>query len=357
MIFPRPIPGRRTRRHFLSETATTLATTFAGAVLFPAIGFTGEYAAEGAGKRSDEATGQAAGADAGPHIDFPTAPRERISIASYPFRQFITPTQSGELSTPVTSGGAQSSPPPKMTLQDFAAHVVAKFKINKIEPWSPHFVSRDPQYLAQLRAAFEAAHVSVVNIAVDGEHSIYAVDAAEREKAIAESKSWIDVAVAIGSPSVRTHVAEAKDSGPDLQRAAESLRHVAEYGAQKNVVVNLENDNPVTEDAFFIAKLIATVRSPWLHGLPDFANSLVTLSEQQAYVAVDAMFSQAYNICHVKALEENEIGAKFHVNMSKTFKILKQHNYKGYCSMEFDSPGDPYSGTADLIKQTLQNLS
>jgi len=295
--------------------------------------------------------------DSEPHIIFPTHPRERISIASYPFRQFITPTESGELSTPVTSGGAPSSATPKMTLQDFAAHVVEKFKINKIEPWSPHFVSKDPQYLAQLRAAFEAAHVSVVNIAVDGEHSIYAVDAAERERAIAESKSWIDVAVAIGAPSVRTHVGEAKDSGPDLQRAAESLRHVAEYGAQKNVVVNLENDNPVTEDAFFIAKLIATVKSPWLHALPDFANSLVTLSEQQAYVAVDAMFSQAYNICHVKALEVNEIGAKFHVNMAKTFKILKQHNYKGYCSMEFDSPGDPYSGTADLIKQTLQYLS
>jgi sugar phosphate isomerase/epimerase len=360
MIFPRTIPRRRTRRRFLSETATTLATTFAGALLFPALDFADasavEHAVEGVSERSGEVAGQAAGADAGPHINFPTAPRERISIASYPFRQFITPTESGELSTPVTSG-AQAAPPTKMALQDFAAHVVEKFKINKIEPWSPHFVSKDPQYLEQLRAAFEAAHVSVVNIAVDGEHSIYAVDAAEREKAIAESKSWIDVAVAIGSPSVRTHVGEAKDSGPDLQRAAESLRHVAEYGAQKNVVVNLENDNPVTEDAFFIAKLIATVRSPWLHGLPDFANSLVTLSEGQAYVAVDAMFSQAYNICHVKALEVNEIGAKFHVNMAKTFKILKQHNYKGYCSMEFDSPGDPYSGTTDLIKQTLQYLS
>ena len=343
--FSRAIPRRRTRRRFLSETATTLASAFAGTLLLPALDFAAEPA------------GQTAGTNSGPHIAFPMAPRERISIASYPFRQFITPTESGDLSTPVSSGGAQAAPPAKMTLQEFAAHVVEKFKINKIEPWSPHFVSRDPQYLAQLRAAFEAAHVSVVNIAVDGEHSIYAVDAAERERAIAESKSWIDVAVAIGSPSVRTHVGEAKDSGPDLQRAAESLRHVAEYGAQKNVVVNLENDNPVTEDAFFIAKLIATVKSPWLHALPDFANSLVTLSEEQAYVAVDAMFSQAYNICHVKALEVNEIGAKFHVNMAKTFKILKRYNYKGYCSMEFDSPGDPYSGTADLIKQTLQYLS
>jgi sugar phosphate isomerase/epimerase len=297
-----------------------------------------------------------AAAEAGPHIDFPTAARERISIASYPFRQFITPAESGELSTPVTGSG-QSSTQAKMTLQEFAPHVVEKFKINKIEPWSPHFVSHEPKYLAELRTAFDAAHVSVVNIAVDGRHSIYAADAAEREQAIAEGKGWIDVAVAIGSPSVRTHVAEAKDSGPDVQRAAESLRHVAEYGAQKNVVVNLENDNPVTEDAFFIAKLVATVNSPWLRALPDFANSLVVMDTRQAYDAVDAMFAEAYNICHVKALEVNEIGAKFHVDMNRTFAILKHHNYKGYCSMEFDSPGDPYSGTADLIKQTLQHLS
>jgi len=31
---------------------------------------------------------------------------------------------------------------------------------------------------------------------------------------------------------------------------AESLKRVAEYGAAKNVVVNMENDNPKSEDPF-----------------------------------------------------------------------------------------------------------
>jgi sugar phosphate isomerase/epimerase len=355
-MFPRPPTRerRRTRRRFLAETATTVAGTLAGALLFPARDF--------------------ADAETSPHIDFPTAARERIAIASYSFREFITPTESGELSTPVNSGAAQSSTtrpstmrqpgtqpattqPAKMTLQDFAAHVMDKFKIDKIEPWSPHFVSREPQYLAELRTAFDAVHVSVVNIAVDGEHSIYAVNPSEREKAIADSKSWIDVAAAIGSPSVRTRVAGAKDSGPDLQRAVESLRHVAEYGESKNIIVNLENDNFVSEDAFFIGRLVATVNSPWVRSLPDFANSLVAMDARQAYDALDGMFAEAYNICHVKAVEENEIGTKFHVDMSKSFAILKHHNFKGFCSLEFASPGDPYGGTADLIKQTLQHLS
>jgi sugar phosphate isomerase/epimerase len=358
---------RRTRRHFLLDSGTALA----GALLYPTRSFAGSAIAQPAAAPQPSATTQpgvatypvpatdAASGGSAPHIDFPAAARDRIAVASYPFRQFITPMDPGdtEAASASSASAPQTSAPAKMELKDFAAHVVEKFKINKIEPWSVHFRSHEAQYLAEIRAAFDKAQVSVVNIAVDGEHSIYAADPAERERAVAESESWIDVAVAIGSPSVRTHLAEAKDSGPNMQRAAECLRRVAEYGASKNVVVNLENDNPVTEDAFFVAKLAATVQSPWLHALPDFGNSLAAMSTAQAYDAIDAMFSQAYNICHVKALEVNGNGEKYHVDLKRTFKILRHYNYKGFCSMEFDSPGDPYAGTADLIKETVQYLS
>ncbi|HZC66877.1 MAG TPA: TIM barrel protein [Candidatus Dormibacteraeota bacterium] len=327
----KPSRSSYTRRRFLAETASA----FTGALVLPAFARAGATASDSAQN--------------GPHIAFPTDPRERISIASYPFRDYITPMDPG--TTPGTESHA------RMELKGFAAHVVAKFNIHRIEPWSPHFISKEPSYLAGVKAAFESAEVSVVNIAVDGAHSIFAIDAEERAAAIAESKSWIDVAAAIGSPSVRTHLAAAKDSGPDMARAADSLRHVAEYAATKNVVVNLENDDPVTEDAFFIGKLVATVKSPWVHALPDFANSLVVLPERQAYDALDGMFSQAYNICHVKGLEVNAVGERFRVNFARAFAILKHFNYKGFCSMEFDSPGDPYAGTTDLIKQTLKYLA
>jgi hypothetical protein len=36
---------------------------------------------------------------------------------------------------------------------------------------------------------------------------------------------------------------------------------------------------------------------------------------------------------------------------------MKQHGYKGYCSIEWDSPGDPYQGTASLIEKTVSLLS
>jgi sugar phosphate isomerase/epimerase len=193
---------------------------------------------------------------------------------------------------------------------------------------------------------------------VDGVHSPYAADAAERDKAVAFSKQWIDAAVAIGSPSVRTNIPAAKDSKPDVEVAAKSLQLVAEYGAEKNIVVNLENDNPASEDPFFLVKVIEKVNSPWLHALPDFANTLAAFEEEYAYKGIDAMFAHAYNISHVKETEVGDGKDKIaRVDLPRTFAIARKHAYKGYFSMEWDSPGDPYAGTAGLIENTLKSLS
>jgi sugar phosphate isomerase/epimerase len=286
-------------------------------------------------------------ASSAPNLQFPSAPRDRIAIASYPFRDVIAGAH--EKPYPSTT--------PKMDLKNFVVFVKSKFNITKIEPWSEHFRSLDAKYLDDLRSIVEKSGGAIINIAVDGEHSPFAVDKAEREKAIAFSKQWIDVAVSVGSPSVRTNMPPAKDSKPDLDRAAESLLRVAEYGAAKSILVNLENDNPLTEDPFFIVSVIEKVSSPWLHTNPDFANTLVTGKTEYAYKGIAEMFKHAFSICHVKAMEADEKGQLVHVDLAKTFGILKNSNYKGYCSMEFDSPGDPCQGTSDLIEKTVQYLS
>ena len=287
-----------------------------------------------------------AAGDNGPSLRFPPQARERIAVSSYPFREFIA-----GLDDPASASSH------KMELKDFAAHVLAKFNVNKIEPWSNHFRSLEPAYLEDLRATVKKVGAAIVNVAVDGEHSPYAAERDERERAIEFSKKWIDVATAIGSPSVRTNIPNAKDAERDLARAAESFRRVAEYGSAKRVVVNLENDNPISEDPFFLTQLIDRVNSPWLHALPDFANTLATGNEEHAYTGIDAMFGRAYNICHVKAMEANESGQVFRVDLARTFAMLKSHAYKGYCSMEWDSPGDPYSGTTELIADTVRYLA
>lgn len=311
--------GKTTRREFLAQTSIAAA----GACLLPSVSFA---------------------AISQPAVQFPSQPRERVAVASYPFREFIAGAEH--------KGGTLT-----IELKDFAAHVVERFKVRHIEPWSAHFPSTDAKYLEQFREAVTKAGSGVANIAVDGDDSPYATDRAQRDRAIAFSKQWVDVAVAIGSPSVRTNIPEAKDAKPDADRLAESLRRVVEYAAAKNVVVHLENDNPVSEDPFFLVQIIEKVNSPWLHALPDFGNTLNARDEDYAYRAIDAMFAHAYGICHVKDGEVNRQGKTTRVDLTRTFGILKKHEYKGYCSIEYDSPGDPYKATGELVEKTVGFLA
>jgi sugar phosphate isomerase/epimerase len=282
-----------------------------------------------------------------PHISFPTTPRDRIAIASYPFRAYIdSPTN-------------QDRDPkrPGMDLKDFGAEVVKKFDIHNIEPHSRHFRSLDPAYLNSLREATSTAGVKVVNIAVDGRDSFYDADSSVRAKAIAYAKKFVDVAVQIGSPSIRVHINRAKNSKPDVQRTTESLRDAVDYAAGKNVVMNLENDDLVSEDAFFIVKVIEKLNHPFLHALPDFANSMMSGNPDFNYRALRAMFQHAYNICHVKDGEADDQGKYVFIDIQRSFDILKSSGYRGYCSMEYDAPHDPYAPTAQLIQQTIRYLS
>jgi sugar phosphate isomerase/epimerase len=316
-----------TRRQFVERCASTAAAAW----LLPAL---------------------ARAADSGPSVQFPSHPLERVAVAAYPFREFIVGWKGWDGKTPSKVPREQ-----QMELKDFAAHVAERFQVHHIEPWSPIFPSTDPKYLEEFRTAVEKAKSGVVDIAVDGGHSQYAIDKAERARAVTASNQWIDVGVALGSPSIRTHIDGSKDSKPDAGRCADTLARVADYAAKRNVVVHLENDNPVSEDPFFIVEVIQKVNSPWLRALPDFGNSLAAHDEAFQDRAMEVMFAHAYGICHVKDGEVDDQGKASHVDLGKAFGALKKHDYKGYCSIEYDAPGDPYKPTEALVRATIKYLS
>jgi sugar phosphate isomerase/epimerase len=281
-----------------------------------------------------------------PHVNFPTAARDRISVAAWPFRAYInSPTNSD-----------RDPKKPGMDLKTFGAYVVKTFNVHGIEPYNLHFSSTAPQYLHDFREGLLRANAHAVNIAIDQEKSFYDADRATRQAAVAYAKKWIDVAAAIGSPSVRTNIAPAKNTEPNLANAIESMKQVAGYGAARNVVVHMENDNLVSEDAFFVVKVIEGVHNPYLHALPDFANSMMSGNADLAYRAITAMFQHAYGICHAKDGDFDQNGKDYPIDLAKTFGILKTSGYRGYCSIEYSGSGDPHEPTRKLIEESVQYL-
>jgi len=339
-----------------------------------------------------------------PAFRFPSAPRDRLAVASYPFRAYIDSPR---------RGGAKPAGP-LMDLKDFPAMVVKHFNIRNVELLGEHFRSTEPDYLAGLRDALRAAHARVVDIPTGIGGSVYDPDPARRATAVTNAQRWIDAAEYLQSPSVRVHierpraapasgagdlsagssnggtliagVSGATVAGPggpasqggvtappaggpidnvgtlgpgaeaDPRLAAQTLAQIAAYGASKNVVVTLENDDPVTEDAFFIAKVIDLANTPWLRALPDFCNSMLKGDEDFNYRAVAEMFKRAYSIAHTKDVEVDH-GKIFRVDLKRTYGIAQAAGYKGYFSMEFEGQSDPYEGTQKLLDASLQYLA
>lgn len=243
-----------------------------------------------------------------------------------------------------------------MDLTEFPRLIAAKFDVYNINPLGDHFQSTDKSYLDSFVKAVSKAKSHVVDLGLGG-RSFYSSDSSEREAAVDYGRRWIDIASIIGSPSVRQHVRGAKGEQPNVDLAAASLGKLAAYGAKRNIVVNLENDNPVSEDPFFLVDVIQKVQSPFLRALPDFGNSLIGRDSEFNHRAVARMLQHAFNMCHVKSEVESDSGARQEVNLKDLFQLARESRFKGYFSMECETKlSDPFTGTKELIEETLQYL-
>jgi sugar phosphate isomerase/epimerase len=282
-----------------------------------------------------------------PHIDFPKRAQDRLSVTSYPFRAYIDAPGNAE----------RDRTKPGMDLKEFAATVAEKFHIHNINPLASYFSSTAPAYISEFRAAVERAGSHVVDLGLAGK-VFYDPDAAKREDAVNYGKKWIDVAIEVGSPSVRQHLNPVGGHKADVDLAALSLGKLADYGAKKNIVVNLENDDPVSEDPFFLVQVMEKVGSPYLRGLPDFGHSILPSGDAELNVrGVWHMFRHVWNMCHVKANVVDGQGKVYHIDLARMFGIARESGYEGYYCMEFETPGDPFAGTAQLIRETLRYIS
>jgi sugar phosphate isomerase/epimerase len=269
------------------------------------------------------------------HDNFPTEPRARLAVSTYPFRNLIGPGN--------------------MTLQEFAKTIPQKFNVHGIEPWSHHFESTSPEYVRKLSDSFESSGLTVVNIPADIEVHLCGSEE-DRRAGLALYRNWVDAAVLLKSPSIRLHLPHAK-KGDEIQCAVAAIKILVDYGRSKNIVINIENDEPQTEQPERIVEVIKTIGSPFLHALPDFCNSmLVKDSESYNESAMRMLFPLAFNISHVKD-RESDAGKMYRVNVDRIFEIAKSAQYRGYFSMEWDSTGDPYEGTRTLLEASLRNLS
>ena len=283
-----------------------------------------------------------------PAVHFPIEARARLAVTSWAFRSYLeSPTNQ-----------ARKHNFRRMDMKEFPAFVAEQFGVRNINPLGAHFASADDSYLASFRQAVNKAGSHVVDLGLGGRY-FYDPDPAAVKAAVDYGRKWIDIAVKIGSPSVRQHLELHPGQKPKVAIAAESLGRLADHAAKHNIVVNLENDNARAEDPFVLVAVIEKVNSRYLRALPDFGNSLIGHDREYNERAVKAMLGHAWNMCHVKDVVEREKGGGGleKVDLGKMFDLAKQSSFLGYYSMEYEiDAGDPIAGTQKLVERSLQYL-
>jgi sugar phosphate isomerase/epimerase len=161
----------------------------------------------------------------------------------------------------------------ELTLMDIPQHHRDKFGIKKIEFWSEHFESLDPDYLSQLKAKIKSAGCELLNVQFDGapfDHKGYDLASADeqlRQDSIAHAKKWMDASSFLGSKCVRVNPGTPKGT---VEKSIESFKELVPYAKSKNLTIITANHFGLETDP---DKHVAVVKgSPGIYTEPDFGN-------------------------------------------------------------------------------------
>src|SRR5208283_758931 len=125
--------------------------------------------------------------------------RDRISISTWSLHNYFQSTREKEFTLPGNM----------LALLDFPEMIADRYKVHNLEFCAPHFTSTEKAYLQELKSRLVRAHSQVVNMPVDIKElwtggGLSDPDKEVRDAAVEGAKKWIDVALAVGSKSVRS---------------------------------------------------------------------------------------------------------------------------------------------------------
>lgn len=272
---------------------------------------------------------------------------ERVALSTWSLHNYFSSTRESSFELP----GAM------LVLLDFPDAIVSRYQIHHFEFCASHFPSVEKAYLQELKYTLVHSRSTLVNLILDIEEcgpsgAFSAVDPNQRLTALEAVKSWVDVAHALGAKSVSAGPGKVDVNA--LEPVVESYKALATYAQAKNVRVAVENSQGFgADDPELLLKLFKLVGHGKISALPDFANFA---DEEARENGLKALFPYADTLCHAHRLASDAAGAENNPDFEKAMEIAKQTNFRGFYSIDFEGPGDPYAGIENTRNDLLKYL-
>ena len=162
-------------------------------------------------------------------------------------------------------------------------------------------------------------------------------DEGKRREHVQMTRDWIDHSVTLGAPCLRVFagpVPEGHDEAQAFTWAVECLREVAAHGAERGVLLALENHGGITTTAKQVLRLLAAVNSDWLGLNLDFGNFKHAdgMDPYQQFAACAPAAVSTHAKVHMRDEQRNPVP----VDYARVNQIMHAAGYRGYVSIEYE---------------------
>jgi len=237
----------------------------------------------------------------------------------------------------------------------FAAFTRERFGLDAVEYVNQFFGDRaaDFAYLGEMKSRAEDAGVRSLLIMIDGEGQLADADDAARRRAIENHFKWIAAARFLGCHSIRVNAGGGGTWEEQRDRAADSLRRLAELAEPYEIDVIVENHGGLSSNGRWLAEVMRRADHPRVGTLPDFGN--FHLGDGEWYDRYDGVrelmpFAKAVS---AKSHEFDSSGDEVNTDYRRMLTIVKEAGYRGYVGIEYEGSAH---GEVEGIRHTLELL-
>ncbi len=168
---------------------------------------------------------------------------------------------------------------------------------------------------------------------------------------IAYTKKWIDHSALMNAPHIRVFAGAAPKDLPIEQAVAnctEAYQECLDYAGKKGIFLGLENHGGIVAEPENLIKMVQAVKSPWAGINFDSGN----FHTEDPYADLAKIAPYAINVQLKMEISRKgaEKGKGEPTDVKKVLQILKDANYQGWFTIEFEEKTNPFEEVPKILE-------
>ncbi len=221
----------------------------------------------------------------------------------------------------------------KLDPLDFAVIAKKDYDIDAIEYVNQFYKgkAKDKEYTAELKKRAEDNGVKSVLIMCDNEGALGDPDEKKRQQAVENHYKWVELAKYLGCHSIRVNAYSKGTPEEQMDRVADGLRKLTEFGAMHEINVIVENHGGNSSNGEWLTGVMRKVNHPRCGTLPDFGN----FGKFDRYKGVELMMPYAKGVS-AKSHAFDDQGNEKQTDYRRMMKIVLDAGYHGRVGIEYE---------------------